>query len=175
MRARQPRRPRPPLDEPALKALALSYVARFATSRAKLADYLRRKLRERGWASSSDPPVADIVEWAAESGFIDDRAFALSRARSLGERGYGERRIGQALRAAGIDDEDGAPARDHARQTAEEAALRFARRKRLGPFALAPPDRRDSDKAMAAMIRAGHPFDLVKRILMLARNFDPEP
>ena len=175
MRARQPRRPPPPLDEAALKELGLSYVARFATSRAKLADYLRRKLRERGWKGSGDPPVAEIVAWAAESGFIDDPAFALSRARVLGARGYGERRVAMALRAAGIEEEDGAPARDHARNTAEEAALRFARRKRLGPYAATPPDRGDSDKALAAMIRAGHPFDLARRILLLPPDFDSEP
>ena len=175
MRARQPRRPPPPLDEAALKELGLNYVARFATSRAKLADYLRRKLRERGWAGSGDAPVAEIVAWAAEAGFVDDPAFALSRARSLGARGYGERRVAMDLRAAGIGDEDGAAARDHSAKTAEEAALRFARRKRLGPYAQTPPDRRDSDKALAAMIRAGHPFDLAKRILMLPSDFDSEP
>lgn len=174
MRARQPRRPRPPLDEAALKELGLAYVARFATSRAKLSHYLKRKLHERGWAGSGDPPVAGIVEWAADSGFIDDPAYALSRARSLGARGYGERRVGQALRAAGIEEEDGAAARDHARATASEAALRFARRKRLGPFSSTPADRRDSDKALAAMIRAGHPFDVARRILLLPSDFDSE-
>ena len=174
MRARQPRRPPPPLDEAALRELGLSYVARFATSRAKLADYLRRKLRERGWAESGKPPVAEIVASAAAAGFVDDAAFAMSRARSLGARGYGERRVGEALRAAGIAEEDGSPARHHARESADEAALRFARRKRLGPFAASPPDRRDSDKALAAMIRAGHPFELAKRILMLPPDFDSE-
>ena len=174
MRARQPRRPRPPLVETALKELGLAYVARFATSRAKLADYLSRKLRERGWAGSGEPPVADIVEKAAGAGFIDDPAYALSKAQSLGARGYGERRVGQALRAAGIEDDDGAAARDHARETADEAALRFARRKRIGPFSVTPPDRRESDKALAAMIRAGHPFELAKRILLLPADFDSD-
>ncbi|MCY7271712.1 MAG: RecX family transcriptional regulator [Sphingomonas bacterium] len=174
MRARQPRRPRPPLDEAALKELGLAYVARFATSRGKLADYLRRKLRERGWAGSSDPPVATIVEWAAEAGFIDDPAYALSRARSLGARGFGERRVTMALRAAGIEEDDGAAARNHARETADEAALRFARRKRIGPYAATPPDRKESDKALAAMLRAGHPFDLARRVLSLPADFDSD-
>ena len=174
MRPRQPHRPRPPLDEASLKELGLAYVARFATSRAKLADYLRRKLRERGWAGSGHPPVTEIVEWAAEAGFIDDAAYALSKARVLGARGYGERRVGQALRAAGIEEDDGAAARNHARETAEEAALRFARRKRFGPYAATPPDRRESDKALAAMMRAGHPFELAKRILLLPPDFDSD-
>ncbi|MEO8141546.1 MAG: RecX family transcriptional regulator [Sphingomicrobium sp.] len=174
MRARQPRRPRPPLDEAALKELGLAYVARFATSRGKLADYLRRKLFERGWGGSGDPPVARIVEWAAEAGFVDDQAYALAKAHSLGGRGFGERRVGQALRAAGIEEEDGAAARDFSRETAEEAALRFARRKRIGPFGPAPVDRRDSERAMAAMIRAGHGFELAKHVLSLPSDFDSE-
>lgn len=174
MPARQPRRPRPPLDETALKELGLAYVARFATSRGKLADYLRRKLYERGWAGSADPPVSEIVEWAAAAGFVDDQAFGLSRAQSLGARGYGERRVGQALNAAGISEEDGAAARTHARDTAEQAALRFARRKRIGPFAESPQGRTESVKALTAMIRAGHAFDLAKRILSLPSDFDSD-
>ena len=174
MRARQPRRPRPPLDEGKLKELGLAYVARFATSRGKLSDYLRRKLYERGWGGAGEPPVVAIVEWAVEAGFIDDRAFALSKAQSLGGRGYGERRVGQALHAARIAEEDGAAALTHARDTAEEAALHFARRKRIGPFAIAPSDRKESDKALAAMIRAGHSFELAKRIVSLPPDFDPE-
>lgn len=171
---RQPRRPRPPLDETALKELGLAYVARFATSRGKLADYLRRKLRERGWGGAGEPPVASIVEWAAEAGFIDDRAYALAKARTLGERGFGERRVALALRAAGIDEDDGQEAHALAVESGDEAALRYARRKRLGPFASAPADRRESDKALAAMIRAGHPFERAKRILSLPPDFDSQ-
>ena len=46
--SREIRAPKP-LDAPRLEELALAYVARFATSAAKLETYLRRKLRERGW------------------------------------------------------------------------------------------------------------------------------
>lgn len=174
MRARTPRKPRPPLDEAALKELGLAYVARFATSRGKLADYLRRKLRERGWAGTGEPPIARIVDWAAEAGFVDDQAYALAKAQSLGGRGYGERRVGQALRAAGIEEEDGAAARDLSRETAEEAALRFARRKRIGPFGPPPSDRRESERAMAAMMRAGHGFEIARRVLALPADFDSQ-
>jgi len=38
---------RPPLDAEGLERLGLFYAGRYATTRAKLADYLRRKLRER--------------------------------------------------------------------------------------------------------------------------------
>ena len=165
---------RPPLDEAALREIALSYVARFATSRSKLGQYLRRKLNERGWEGEREAPIAAIVEKLADAGYIDDPAYALAKARTLGSRGYGERRVAGELRAAGIDEDDGAAARNLAHDGATEAALKFARRKRIGPFATSPPDRRDSDKALAAMIRAGHPFELAKQVLNLPRVFDSE-
>ncbi len=162
-----PRRPRPPLDEGKLNELALAYVARFATSRARLAAYLARKIRERGWAGTGPPPVEALVAKAAALGFVDDAAFALSKARSLTARGYGERRVHQALHAAGIEEGDGEAARDLARDDAVEAALLFARRRRMGPFAAERQDPAAREKALAAMIRAGHGFRLAKAILGL--------
>lgn len=159
--------PRPPLDEAKLNELALAYVARFATSRARLAAYLARKLRERGWAGAGEPPVEALVAKAATLGFVDDAAFALSKARSLTSRGYGERRVGQALHVAGIEDSDAEAARGHARDESVEAALRFARRRRIGPFAAESADLAAREKALAAMVRAGHGFRLAKAIIGL--------
>jgi len=172
MRRGGPRKPPPPLDEEKLNELMLAYVARFATSRAKLSTYLSRKLRERGWAGKDDPPIEGLVAKAAKLGFVDDAAFALSKARSLTGRGYGERRVGQALHAAGIGESDSEAARDHAREDAVEAALRFAKRRRLGPFAAVAPAPEAREKALAAMVRAGHGFRLAKAILALRPGAD---
>ena len=68
---RVPRRPVPALDRPALERLALRYVERFATTRGRLTDYLRRKIRERGWDGEMADPAA-IAERMAELGYIDD-------------------------------------------------------------------------------------------------------
>lgn len=158
------RRARPPLDGPGLEQAALFYAARYATTRARLRAYLARKLRERGWTGRGEPPVEVLVERMAALGYVDDRAFAAARAAALGRRGYGERRIGSALRAAGIEEADARDARESAREGAWEAALRFAERKRIGPFAAAAADRPARDKAFAAMLRAGHPPDLARRL-----------
>lgn len=176
MTGRRSRKPRPPLDASSLKELALAYVARFATSRAKLAAYLRRKLRERGWDGEGEPPVDQLVARAADAGFVDDAAFALSKARSLTARGYGSRRVRQALLAAGIEEADGEAAHAHARDDAVEAALHFARRRRIGPFAATKPDPKAKEKALAAMVRAGHDFHLSKVIIGLGpgAEFDPQ-
>lgn len=168
------RKPRPPLTGQTLQDLALAYVGRFATTRVKLSRYLDRKLRERGWEEDSAPPVEQIVERCVSNGFVDDAAFALSKARSLTGRGYGAQRVRQSLRAAGINDGDARPARQLADEEAVEAALRMARRKRIGPYAAAAPERDGRDKALAAMIRAGHGFRLAKAIVALSPGDEPD-
>ena len=91
-----------PLDQAALEQLALAYVARFAVSSAKLRGYLLRKLRERGWAGEGEPPVEHLVERCVAAGYVDDAAYARGKDAGLLARGYGRRRIDQALMAAGI-------------------------------------------------------------------------
>ncbi len=162
-----PRKPPRPLDATRLDELAIAYVGRFATTRAKLAAYLSRKLRERGWDGPQAPDLAALAERLARLGYVDDAAYAQSKARSLGQRGFGERRVTMALRQAGIGEDDGRAARELASRQATEVALRFARRKRIGPFAIEKPDLKARERALAAMVRAGHAFDLARRIVDL--------
>lgn len=166
MARRKGRKVRPPLTGEALNELALAYVGRFATTRSKLSSYLSRKLRERGWAGEGAADVEAIAERLASLGYVDDAAFALSKSRALTGRGYGVRRVRQALRAAGVEEEDCEAARELAEAESVEAALRFARRRRLGPFG-GGADRAERERALAAMIRAGHPFALSRSILAL--------
>lgn len=168
------KKPRPPLDAAGLERLALHYVGRYATTRAKLAAYLDRKVGERGWQDASPPPKEALIERFAAAGYIDDAAFASARAASLQRRGYGERRVHQALRAAGIADDDAAEAHEQASGTAWAAALRFAERKRIGPFATGPSDRPARERAFAAMMRAGHRIEFVRRLLNAAPGEIPE-
>jgi regulatory protein len=80
------------------------------------------------------------------------------------------------LRQAGVEETDGAPAREAASNGAVAAAIRYAQRRRLGPFALQRPDPKARDRALSAMIRAGHGFDLARRLVDLLpdREIDPE-
>jgi regulatory protein len=169
------RKPRPPLEPESLAELALRYVGRFATTRAKLRSYLARKIRERGWSGQREADVEALVERFAAQGYVDDGAFALAKSRSLSARGYGERRVRQSLIVAGVEEEDSAPARALAASEAAEAALRFARRRRIGPFAASRADPREREKAIAAMIRAGHSFDIAREIVDLEPGSDVRP
>ena len=174
MAASQLRKPRPPLDTAKLEELAISYVGRFATSRAKLTAYLARKLRERGWAGDGEPPIDALADRLTRLGYVDDRAYALAKARSLSARGYGRRRVRQALLQAGITEENSGDADELAAAEAYEAALRFARRRSLGPFAVSKPDGQGRERAIAAMIRAGHEFRTARAIIDLGPGEFPD-
>lgn len=162
---RQKRTPRP-LEAARLEELALAYVARFAVSAAKLESYLKRKLRERGWDGEGDPPVAAIVSRFVDARYVDDAAYARMKAGSLRRRGYGERRVSQALDAAGIDGE----LREEVRAGEggqRRAALALARRRRFGPWG-AGADPAAREKQLAAMLRAGHRLDIARHVVHAA-------
>lgn len=173
---RSPRPPPSPLDAVRLQELALAYVARFATTSAKLERYLSRKIRERGWndeggeMTETCPDPAQISARFVELGYIDDEAYARSRSGGLLRRGFGPRRVSQDLYAAGIDEQirsDLAPDEGAIRN----AALAMARKRRFGPFSTEKPDldpKQAQDrkrKQIAAMLRAGHGFETVSAIM----------
>ena len=161
---RKEKRPPPPLDARRLNDLALHYVARFATSAAKLEDYLKRKLRERGWEGDDDPALAALTERFVAAGYIDDTAYARVKSGALLRRGFGARRVGQALSAAGIAEEIRIEMRA-SDATQRRAALALAKKRRFGPFGPAELDRAGRGKQIAAMLRAGHPFDFARALL----------
>ena len=176
MTMRQDRKPPPPIDAATLDRLALRYVERYATTRGKLRDYLTRKIRERGWAGDTPADVAALADRMAELGYVDDRSFAEARVGAMGRRGLGARRIAGELRAAGIESEDSEAVQPTIADQAEASAIAFARRRRIGPFARdsgddGPTDRatlaKANDKALSAMLRAGHGFDRARRILAM--------
>ena len=167
-----------PLDASRLEELALAYVARFATTQAKLEGYLLRKLRERGWSGKGEPRAGDLAARFAEAGYVDDAAFARMKTGSLLRRGYGMRRVGEALRAAGVDQdirEDIAPIEADTRA----AALALARKRGFGPFGretlgTGASDRQKREKQIAAMLRAGHAFDSAVRMVDAATVAEAE-
>ena len=175
MHARKSPRPRKPLNGERMNELALFYLGKFATTRSKLSSYLNRKVRERGWDGEDEPQIEALVERLAASGLIDDSLYAQSKARSLTERGYGAGRVRQSLRAAGIEEADGEAAHEIAAQGAADAALRFARRRRIGPYAAELPDRAGREKALAAMVRAGHAFELAREVVNAQPGSEIDP
>lgn len=180
IRRRGERRVRPPLTEANLRDLALHYAARFASTGARLEAYLSRKIRERGLAEDDqgrtiDPDLPALVARLAELGYVDDDAYARMRARDLAQRGYGARRVEESLRHAGVGDALRA-AHAPGEAASRRAAVLMAQKRRLGPFGAAAEDDADPlaagkarEKAVAAMLRAGHQYEHVKAILAATR------
>jgi len=175
--ARKPRsaRVRKPLSAADLEEMALAYVARLATSAQGLSRYCHRKLRERGWAGAEEgaaPPDIDaLVARFVANRYVDDREFARARTGSLLRRGYGARRVEQALGAAGVADENRIAVPEG---EARRAALQLARKRRFGPFGpdgCPPEDRAVREKQVAAMLRAGHTLDAARALVEAG---DPE-
>jgi regulatory protein len=178
------RRVKPPLTEANLRDLALHYAGRFASTGARLEAYLLRKIRERGLAEDGDgrvigPDIPALVARLVELGYVDDDAYARMRARDLGSRGYGARRVEESLRHAGVGE---GLRRAHAPGEVESrrAAALMAAKRRLGPWSASaePADplarRKAHEKAVAALLRAGHQYEHVKVILAAASIADVE-
>lgn len=183
-RRREKSRVKPPLGEAQLRDLALHYAARFATTAARVEAYLLRKIRERGIAEDAEGRTVEIdvpalVARLVELGYVDDDAYARMRARDLGGRGYGARRVDESLRHAGVGE---GLRRQHAPGEAagRRAAALMAAKRRLGPFGAQSGDadplsaRKAHEKAVAAMLRAGHQYEHVKFILGAGHAHDVE-
>ncbi|MBJ7501924.1 MAG: RecX family transcriptional regulator [Sphingopyxis sp.] len=157
-----------PLGAAKLDELALAYVARFATSRAKLMRYLARKVRESEWMDESDAMAAceAIADRMERRHYLDDRQYAAMRAGAMTRRGLGVRRVKAQLYVDGIAEEDSGEAIEAAANAAVAAAVGFARRRRFGPFATrGSDDPKQRERQLAAFLRAGHGLALARRVL----------
>ena len=165
--ARRERRPPPPLDQAGLERLALRYVERYATTRGKLVDYLRRKLRERGWDGERPADAEALADAHVAAGHVDDAAWARNKADALTRRGYGERRVSAALRANRVEEAEREAALDTLPDDGTIAALRLLKRRRLGAFARAAPDEDARRKTLGVLLRGGHDFGEARAALAL--------
>ncbi|RDV07177.1 regulatory protein RecX [Sphingorhabdus pulchriflava] len=154
-----------PLNPVKLRDLALHYVGRYATSRKKLSDYLKRKLRERGWDGEQPADLDALITDFVRLGYIDDAAFAAARARTMAARGLGHRRVNEDLRAKGISEADAGDAQAESAAQKWQSAERFAQRKRIGPYATEPASEEQKRKQFAAFLRAGHDFEIARKFV----------
>ncbi len=166
-----------PITAKYLQNAAAFYLERYPST----AEGLRRVLNRRvAKAKMLEAPVMENVRQAidaivakfVESGVIDDKAFAQTKARSLHRRGTSSRLTRQKLKMAGVDGDtldkamdgldlelDTSPA-----QREWKAAVALARRRRIGPFRL--KDRKDHrTKDLAAMARGGFEYQLARKVI----------
>jgi regulatory protein len=152
------------MSEATLEAAALFYLGRYASSSGNLRRVLTAKVRRSAAHYGDDPApllakIEALVAAHAGSGAIDDRLYAQSQIGKLRRRGGSGRAITARLTAKGVPAtiiaESAQALGDQ--QGDRDAAIRFARRRRLGPFR-AESRAENRQKDLATLGRAGFDY-----------------
>lgn len=168
-RKKPPRQPKK-MTEARLANIALHYLERYASSEENLRRVLLRRV-EKSARAHTDVDRDEAKGWIealikryVEVGLLDDLAYASARTRSALERGEAPRMAEMKLKQKGISD-------DIARRALQElagdfpapeleAAIRHARKKRIGPYRIDAGARAGArEKDLGAMARAGFSYD----------------
>lgn len=172
------KRRRPPLRlTPAnLRQAILDYLDRFAASVRHLDQIMQRKIKASAAAHGDDPAplqaaLPGVIATLVKQGLLNDRELAEAKTRAMIRRGGSRAKIRANLAAKGIDAETASLALDRMKVEFDdpdlEAAIAYARRRRLGRF------RQDAEshianrqKDLAVMARAGFAPSLARRALI---------
>lgn len=172
------RKPKGPKEATAdyLEKAALHYLERYASSRANLRRVLMGKVERSARAHGTDRDegaraVEQLLDRLARAGYLDDTAYARGRAISLHRAGHGAQAIRMKLRQKGVDEDTAWAALESLEEEAEApelaAALRYARKRRLGPYRRAPDQRQaNAERDMAALARKGFSLDLARQVVL---------
>jgi regulatory protein len=174
MTTKPERRPPPKITPSYMENAALHYLERFSSSRANLRRVLMRKAdRSLAHWGGERPEAAQVVDAViaklAGLGYLDDGAYAETKARALHRRGGSARVIRATLAAKGVE----ADIAEAALETLAEshpvpdraAAIALARRRRLGPFRPADQRKGCRDRDLAALGRAGFAWDICRAVI----------
>jgi regulatory protein len=170
-------------DDTRLHKLALGYLNRFDSSVSGLREVVMRKVRrELSGATLTDQERASQLATIQQrldalltrfqgSGLIDDLRLARHLVGSWRDRGMSARAIQARLLKKGVpsrvvDTAIGEVAKDPQLEGSEiDAAVAFARRRKLGCFGANPADKGTQRRDLARMARAGFDFDVSLRAL----------
>jgi regulatory protein len=193
------KKPRPRNADPggaptraSLHEAALSYLARGAASADSVVKTLQRRIgnwARRATRAGRDAEtvaldaakarelIPEIVGRLGEVGLVNDTAFAETRAKRMSSAGRSRRAISAHLAQKGIDAATVREAVPHDASAELAAAIAFARKRRLGPFAREADagESRDAKraaerKALGTMARAGFDFGVCERVLRMDRD-----
>lgn len=152
------------ISETYLRNSSLYYLQRHPTSVSHFITVMDRKMK-RSLRAHPDQDLTPFMAFLREklvpeferAGFLNDVLYANALAGSLRRKGLPQRTIAMKLKMKGVE----APVApdDHSDL---DAAIIFAKRKRLGPYATKA---RDPQKDLAALARAGFSYDVCKRVI----------
>ena len=158
----------------ALMNRAIDYLGRYSASRRRLGEVLGRHATRR--LGDVDPDdiadvIAQVVEECARYGYIDDAVFARTQARNRRRAGQSQLAIRRGLQLHDIGDDMASAALEDADAWTGDgelaAALRHAKKRRLGPYFTGKPDEDTYIKQLGSLARAGFSFDTATAVMLL--------
>lgn len=172
------RRPPKKISERYLENAGLFYLERYASSSENFRRVMRRKINRSAKHHEDDPetfyPMLEtLIERYIQSGLLNDGLYCFSKVRSLKSRGNSDRMIfaklmqkglSQDVISSAIEEYNEREGYDTKRDSEYEAAVKYAKKRRFGPYRT-PPNPERFEKDMAAMARAGFKYDMIKDVL----------
>ena len=160
---------------------AVHYLGRYASTKAKLADVLKRfATRKLGHFPPDElaPHITYTVNRCAELGYVDDTAFAKAKWQAGLRSGKAPQMLAQKLKIAGVDEtviKDLIEAESHIADSELQAAIISARKRRIGPFArVRPTEFSEKQKHMARLVRAGFSLSVAKQVISFETEEEAE-
>jgi regulatory protein len=175
---RPPRKPPAKPTESLLHGAALTHLARYGATAAGLLRVLDRRVARWAASEAGDAEGAAaaraaarrVVAMLAESGAVNDQAYAEARSRSLRRAGKSGRAVAAHLSSKGVPGEvSGALPTPDAGGELGAAAIHI-RRRRLGPFRTAAELPETRRRELASLARAGFAQPVAMAALRLSRE-----
>ncbi len=155
--------------------VARFYLERYATTEAGLRRYLMRKVnlsaKEHGTIPQEGAEIIEgLISKFRDLNFLNDERYAEGRSGSLHRKGMSLRAIRQDLSLKGVPEEFVNKAIDLIQEESNnpdlEAAISYARRRRLGPYRTDDKREERRDKDLAALGRKGFSFAIAERVIL---------
>lgn len=161
-----------------LRRSGFAYLQRYSASEAHFRELMEQKLRRweaAGYVALGEIGAGDLVAALTaefrELGLLDDAGFAASRVASARRKGTSRLKIALGLRAKGVDGELAKTAIEEEGTDEMVAALRFCRRRRIGPWRRGErPDRDGLNKEIAMLARQGFATQLGRAVVLLSQE-----
>lgn len=173
-RKRTPRR----ITESYLHNSGLYYLERFSSSSENFRKVMTRKI-DKSCFAHTDQDRDKCIEMLSLTikkferlGLLDDKTYTVTKVNALRRKGLSARMIAIQLTAKGLDKElIQNTIYEHNKLQEDDsetiAAIRLARRKKIGPFRTKEPDEKTYEKSLAALARAGYSYDIAQTVLNL--------
>ncbi len=171
---RKGRKPARKITKQRLKNIALYYLQRFETSSENLKSVLMRRVSDYayqnpGWNQEEAVGwIDEIVSQFEGYGYVNDARFAEMKIKDYLAAGKSVRYIKGKLQLKGIDESMVDSLLEAQDYDEYEAALRLAKKKRIGPFRADEESRREyRQKDLAVLVRAGFGYDTAQKVMSL--------